>query len=132
MTDSRHFEPDAVFIDHDKLIDGYGDLTAYTVYESFDTYCGICDAPTRVTAAEQKYLLEINGVPVKMLRGGAIYCRSCAERRARIKALKYIDGTATTSDVRKELALLRADEEHLRSRSERRYLNVSWPYAART
>jgi hypothetical protein len=61
-------------IDHTKIMDGFSQLRAFTIYEPLNTFCGICDDPIILSPQEQKYLLEVKGVPVKFLQRGAAYC----------------------------------------------------------
>jgi hypothetical protein len=128
MSRTRDTAAEAVPIDHGKLIDGFGELWGYATYRPFDTFCGICDAPVILTPGEQKYLLEVKRVPVKMLQRGAVYCASCRSRRARMNELKRIDGTKTAPDVRAELAQLRSLEDDSRRLSHSRFERAAWPY----
>jgi len=115
-------------IDHDRVMDGHGQLLGYTSYVAFETYCGICDAPFLLTAADQKRLLEKRGVPVKMLRRGAAFCAACAKRRGRINYLKRGQRFLEVEGGREELAQLEAEERADRAGSSGRYESAAWPY----
>jgi hypothetical protein len=67
-----------VLIEHDKLIDGFAELTKHRHYLSFETFCGICDTPVTVSPKTQKYMLEVKAIPVKMLRRGPFIALSVA------------------------------------------------------
>lgn len=113
-------------IDHAKVIDGFGDLVGRDVYEPREVRCGRCGRFFTFTAADQKYVHEVRGVPVKMADRGAAYCDACVPLRAeenrtarrRSRSLRAIeeararmeldprDAAATLDVVRAHLAIL--------------------------
>ena len=117
-------------IDHTKVTDGFGQLRGHGVYVPFATYCGICDDPVVLSPREQKYLLEVKGVPVKFLQRGAAYCQRCAKRRARINFLARGDRWRQEPDGAAELEGLRLEESTQQLHSRERYRKAEWPYRA--
>lgn len=94
-------------IDHARIMDGFGELARFSHYIPFRTGCGVCGARILVTVAAQKYLLEVKGVPVKVLRSGrGAYCTACISRRVRMKALC---SEVQTREQAVELERLRAE-----------------------
>ena len=118
-------------IDHARLSDGFGELTRHRTYRPLATFCGVCDAPIVVSPREQKYLLEVKGVPVKRLRAGAAFCQPCAARRSRINHLARREQWKQEPGGASELATLRADERRAESQSRRRFQQAEWPYSVR-
>ena len=117
-------------IDHAKVMDGFGQLRGHEVYRPIATFCGICDEPIELSAREQKYLLEVKGVPVKFLRRGAAYCQRCTARRARINYLRRGDRWRQEPEAADELARLRAEERDHLGHSRQRFRGAEWPYGA--
>jgi hypothetical protein len=70
-------------IDHSRLIDGFAELRGRTHYEDESLQCGDCGRAFVFTAAAQKYVFEVRGVPVKMRNRGAAFCDACRDVRAR-------------------------------------------------
>ena len=95
----------------------------------FDTFCGICDSPMLLSTQEQKYILEVKRVPVKMLLCGAAYCPECRQRRSRINYLRRKQQWRQVVNGEEELRRLRQEEKELQQRSRRRYADVNWPYS---
>jgi hypothetical protein len=124
----RRAEEERVAIYHDKVIDGFNELTTHENYLSFASNCGICDAPIVVSGKAQKYLLEVRGIPAKMLMRGVVFCGVCRKRRARINWLKSGDRWRTEPNGEAQLAQLRSDEEQSRRSSHRLYEGAIWPY----
>lgn len=120
-----------VLIEHNKLIDGFAELTKHRCYLSFDTFCGICDAAVTVSPRTQKYMLEVKSIPVKMLRRGAVYCVKCRQRRSRINWLKRGDRWRAERNGKEELKDLLSEEQNLKNRSKRLYENAQWPYESK-
>lgn len=115
-------------IEHGKLIDSVGLLRGFRLYRPIKTFCGICDAPFTLSPAVQKYILEVNRVPVKMLQRGAIYCVACRRRRSRIKWRKRGDRWRTEPKRKEELDRLVAEEEELKRNSKCRYETAKWRF----
>ena len=124
-------DEDEQLIDHTKITDGFGELTAHRTYRPLATFCGVCDTPIILSPREQKYLLEVKGVPVKRLHAGAAFCQPCAERRSRINHLARGESWRHEPDGEAELAALQAQERQAESQSRRRFQQAEWPYAAR-
>src|SRR5690349_7832468 len=124
-------DEDEQLIDHPKVTDGFNELAAHRVYRPLETFCGVCDVPTVVSPQEQKYLLEAKGVPVKGLRAGAAFCQSCAARRSRINYLARGEQWRQEPNGASELEKLRSAERDAQARSQRRFLQATWPYVAR-
>lgn len=118
----------AVQIDHARIVDGFGEMRAHSVYRPLRTYCGVCDSQVELSPATQKYMLEVVGVPVKMLRRGAVFCVPCRKRRSRITWLESGDRWRGCPEWQSELRLLRSEERTLKAQSERRYETAPWPY----
>ena len=119
---------DEVLIEHQKIIDGFGQLDGYVYYCPLDTHCGICDTPFTLAPRFQKYMLEVKGIPLKMLQGGAVYCTNCRRRRSRINWLRSGEKWRTEADGEEELRRLQDEEQNLKARSQRRYQDAAWPY----
>lgn len=117
-----------LLIDHSSIIDGFGELTEHKQYKPFNSYCGICDQNVYVTSAIQKYIVEINKVPVKMLRRGAIFCENCKTRRAKINYLKNGNKYLEVEEGKTELINLRKEEQEIKSQSKGLYESGEWPY----
>ena len=115
---------------HSKIMDGFGELARHKFYKSFRSHCGICDREIQVTPSVQKWLLEKKGLPVKMLRRGAVFCEACTRRRARIKYLRKNDNGKgiENGDGVQELEELSWQEACLEAESESLYENAHWPY----
>ena len=126
MTDEHE-----LLIDHARIMDGFGELQGQRTYLPFATFCGICDTPLVLSAREQKYLLEVKGVPVKRLRAGAAFCAQCAARRGRINEIARGERWRHVQEGEAELAKLRTEERDAQAQSHQRYLHAEWPYAAR-
>ena len=126
MRDARR-EP-LVPIDHHRIVDGVGQLDGCVSYVPFDTYCGICDESCHVAPRMQKYILEENGVPVKSLQRGAVFCERCRARRARIHALRRGDGWRRVPGGAEEVERLEREERDARAESRRRFEGAPWPY----
>src|SRR4051812_8228144 len=122
---------DEQLIEHAKLTDGFGELTTHRIYRPLSTFCGVCDTPIVVSPLEQKYLLEIKGVPVKRLRAGAAFCQPCAARRSRINYLARGERWRQEPNGASELAALRSEESEAQAQSRQRFRQAEWPYAAR-
>jgi len=114
-------------IDHSRIMDGFQELARHASYVAFETFCGICDIAILATAFDQKHLLEAKGVPVKALRRGALFCRSCRTRRARIRELRKRTPRRDTEEF-VELRGLEAEEAEARRTAGRRYETARWPY----
>ena len=127
MTRDPKVEP-LLSIDHSKIIDGFAELTNHVNYLPFDTYCGICDAECHVSPAAQKYILESNRVPVKMLQRGDVYCENCRARRAEINSLRRRDRHRDVEGGRELLDRLTNEENTLKAKSKRLFHNGNWPY----
>ncbi|MBK7908303.1 MAG: hypothetical protein IPJ78_17320 [Gemmatimonadetes bacterium] len=121
---------DSVLIDHAKITDGFGQLVGFVAYLAFESFCGICDDPIEVSAAEQKFLLEVKQVPVKMLLRGATFCARCRTRRAKINQLAQGERWRTIEGAGEELERLRAEESALMLESRNRSPGTKWPYRA--
>jgi hypothetical protein len=115
-------------ISHHKLIDGFGELAASSVYLPFETFCGICDAPFVVHPRIQKYMLEVRQIPVKMLRRGAVFCLACRRRRSRLNWLRHHDRWRSTPGGADERDRLRSEENSALAQSRRLYETAPWPY----
>jgi hypothetical protein len=115
-------------ISHHKLIDGFGELSSSSVYGPYETFCGICDARCVLQPRIQKYMLEIQRVPVKMLRRGAVFCLHCRKRRSRLNWLHHHDRWRNVPNGAEERDRLRAEERDAMALSKRRYENATWPY----
>lgn len=113
-------------IDHSAIMDGLSELTAYKNYKPFDTFCGICGAACHVTSREQKYILEVKGVPAKMLRRGAVFCDMCLERRVKIKGLRKHHHDKGDSAGKVLLKKLIAEEDALKMQPKE--IGSNWPY----
>lgn len=74
-------------IDHSKIIDGFGELQGRSWYEPFETRCAGCRKPIVFEGADQKYVHEVRGVPIKMARRVA-RCGECARARGRVNRAK--------------------------------------------
>ena len=117
-------------IDHKKVTDGFSQLRGREVYVPLSTFCGVCDDPIELTPREQKYLLEVKGVPVKMLQRGAAFCQRCAKRRARINYLAREERWRQEPDGKAELEQLRMEERANMLHSRERFRGAKWPYGA--
>lgn len=123
---------DEQLIDHAKITDGFDELTTHRIYRPLATFCGVCDLPIVVSPREQKYLLEVKGVPVKRLRLGAAFCQPCAARRSRVNYLARSERWRQEPNGGSELAALRSEEREAQARSHQRFRQAEWPYAARS
>jgi hypothetical protein len=117
-------------IDHAKVTDGFGELTTHRAYRALTTFCGICDERIVVSPREQKYLLEVKGVPVKRLRAGAAFCQRCAARRSRINYLASGERWRHEPNGAAELASLRSEEREAEAKSRQQFRQAEWPYPA--
>jgi hypothetical protein len=113
-------------IDHNAIMDGLSELAKHKHYIPFDTFCGICGEACHVTSREQKYILEVRGVPAKMLRRGAVFCDACLERRVKIKGLRQHHHDKGDSAGKLLLKKLIAEEDELKMRP--REISGDWPY----
>lgn len=111
-------------IDHDKLIDGFGQLARFVRYRTFETSCSVCDASVVLSPLDQKHLLEERKIPVKMLMRGAVRCPACRARRERIKALLRVGGRSGHAEARS----LTEEENALSAASSHKYRHAPWPY----
>lgn len=119
-----------VAIDHGRVADGFNQLRGHSVYVEFPTFCGVCDEAITLTAKEQKYLLELKGVPVKMLLRGAAFCPTCIARRRRINFLAKGDRWRDEPNGQEQLASLRMEEQTLTLTGRHRSPGTAWPYGA--
>jgi hypothetical protein len=103
-----------ILIDHTKLIDGFEELTKHRYYLPFQTFCGICDRLFELSPRVQKYMLEVRGIPVKMLQRGAVYCVKCRRRRSRINYLKSGDKWRAAPGGKEEMNDLIREERNLK------------------
>ncbi|MAQ19047.1 MAG: hypothetical protein CMN30_30140 [Sandaracinus sp.] len=62
-------------IDHSAIIDGHAMLAGKSHYEDRTEPCADCGEPTLFTAAAQKLVCEVHGVPVKLSRAVCSVCR---------------------------------------------------------
>jgi hypothetical protein len=69
------------WIDHSKIIDGFDEMRGKTHCENFEATCGRCGTEFVFTAADQKYVHEVRGVPIKHARRGAAFCKACATQQ---------------------------------------------------
>ncbi len=120
---------DEVVIDHLRVTDGFGQLDGHLYYRPLRTYCGICDTPFTLMPRVQKYMLEVKGIPVKMLKSGAVYCVECRRRRSRINWLKSGDRWRSEPYGQEALRHLQDEEQKLEARSQHRYKDAPWPYS---
>lgn len=121
-------EDSSVPIDHDVIIDPWGELRQHEHYVPYHGFCGICDTAFVVTPRIQKFLLEIKRIPVKMLTEGAAYCGSCARRRGRMKSLARAMSQRGEKGLHEQWYALRDEERALREGVTRRVVWGDWPY----
>lgn len=115
-------------IKHTEIIDGFAELTNHKNYLPFSSFCGICDAKIDVTPADQKHVLEVKKVPVKMMKRGALLCEDCIKRRSRIKFLRKGNKFLEIENGKVDLSELEKEENELKSNSKGRYNSIDWPY----
>jgi len=115
-------------IEHDKIIDGFAELNNHKDYIEFYANCGICSTAICVTPEIQKYVLEIKGVPVKMMKRGALFCDNCRKRRARINYLKKGNKFIEVENGKIELKNLQEEERNVRWNSGANGNSYDWPY----
>ncbi|MDF1699242.1 MAG: hypothetical protein P1U56_25530 [Saprospiraceae bacterium] len=115
-------------IEHDKIIDGFAELYHHKKYIEFHSNCGICSTKICVTPRTQKYVLEVKGVPVKMMKRGALFCENCRKRRARINYLKKGNKFIEVENGKAELKSLRDEEYNLKWSSGGNDKTYDWPY----
>lgn len=115
-------------INHQKIIDGFNQLAEHINYLPFESFCGICDDDIFVTAKKQQYILEEKRVPVKMLMRGAILCKKCAKRRAKMHFLRKGNHWTEIENGKELLQELEDEERLLQTNSKSSYLTVKWSY----
>jgi len=115
-------------IEHDKIIDGFAELTHHTNYIEFHVNCGICSIKICATPEIQKYVLEVKGVPVKMMKRGALFCENCSKRRARINYLKKGNKFIEVENGKTELKNLQDEENKFEWNSGASDKPYDWPY----
>ncbi len=115
-------------IDHSLIIDGFSELTTHKHYLPFDAACGICGTRYPVSSREQKYIVEMNGVPVKHLTRGAVFCEECLQRRVAIKGLSKHHQDKDTVAGKILLKKLIAEEEKLKYQKRQHDPEKCWPY----
>lgn len=92
-------DEEQVEIEHEKVIDGFGHLVGHKYYRAFPSTCSICGRSLVLSASDQKYLLEVKGVPVKLMQYAA-FCMQCRSHRARIKFLKRETGSRGNPELK--------------------------------
>lgn len=125
MVDDRNV---TFLISHQSIVDGFGELAASRVYVPLETFCGVCDVPIVLLPEDQKHLLEVRRIPVKMLRRGAARCVPCRQRRSRLDWLRQHDRWRSVPGGAEERDLLDSQESEARAKSKRRYELATWPY----
>lgn len=118
----------SIKIDHEKIIDGFAELDHHKKYIEFHIHCGVCSTKTYVSPEIQKYILEIKGVPVKMMKRGALFCETCRKRRARINYLKKGNKYLEVENGKTDLKKLQDEENKIRRNSSRSIFTYDWPY----
>jgi hypothetical protein len=92
------------------VIDSQELLRGFTNYVPFDSSCGMCGTVCHVTPKTQKYILEMNRVPVSAMLQGAVFCEECRARRARLKVLRRNDRWRQEPNGAAELERLEGEE----------------------
>ncbi len=98
-----------VKIDHGKIIDGFQQLKGQRCYVDYETKCAECGKRFVLTADAQKYLHEVNRVPVKQAKNAA-FCAECLPGRRAEKHQQADKGRAQRLAQEADAAL--AKEPH--------------------
>ena len=115
-------------IKHADIIDGFTELQDHINYLPFNSFCGICDGKIAVSPRDQKHVLEVKKVPVKMMRRGALLCENCIKRRGRINYLKKGNKFIEEENGKTDLSKLESQEKELKWKSKGLFGSIDWPY----
>lgn len=127
--DRRRGQDESLYpIDHSVIIDGFAELAQHNQYLPFDTPCGICGLACHVSSRQQKYILEVNRVPVKMLVRGAVFCEGCLERRVALKELRKGRHDHDKATAKALIEKYLAEEEKLKRQARPLSASTNWPY----